>query len=290
MRSAEEMFRLIDRIARADERVRAAIMNGSRANPNAPRDIFQDFDIVYVVTDVPSFTADHSWIDQFGERMILQMPDAMDEPTAVAPVSFGYLIQFADGNRIDLTLYPVGKLAEMAEDSMSVLLLDKDGIIPPFPPTSDRGYYPTPPTATQYFNCCNEFWWVGTYVAKGLWRGEILYAREMYDGIVRGELMKMLTWYLGIKTDFQKNLGKEGKYFEHYLEPELWAKLMATFADADYEATWDAFEGMCDLFRTVATAVADHFHFDYLHDDDRRVSAHLRHVRALPKDAPRMYP
>ena len=27
-------------------------MNGSRANPNAPRDIFQDYDIVYVVEEL----------------------------------------------------------------------------------------------------------------------------------------------------------------------------------------------------------------------------------------------
>ena len=112
---------------------------------------------------------------------------------------------------------------------------------------------------------------------------------EMYDTIVRGELMKMLTWYLGIKTGFTRNLGKSGKYFEHYLEPTLWAKLEATFAGADYDHTWDAFEAMCELFRTVAVAVADHFDFAYLYADDRRVSAHLRHVRALPKDVSTMY-
>ncbi|HRW07056.1 MAG TPA: aminoglycoside 6-adenylyltransferase [Caldilineaceae bacterium] len=289
MRSEQVMFALIDDIARRDERIRAVIMNGSRANPNAPRDLFQDFDIVFVVTDVASFTANHSWIDQFGERMILQMPDAMSEPPPGDDEPFAYLIQLADGNRIDLTLYPVAKLATMEEDTMSVLLLDKDSIIAPFPPTSDQGYYPTAPTAKQFFNCCNEFWWVSTYVAKGLWREEILYAKEMMEQIVRGELMKMLTWYLGIQTNFSKNLGKAGKYFQGYLEPDLWTKLETTFADADYAHTWDALEAMCDLFRTVAVVVAEHLGFAYLSEDDQRVSAHLRHVRALPKDAPTMY-
>ena len=47
MRSEQEMLELIVNTARHDDRIRAVIMNGSRANPNAPRDFFQDFDIVY---------------------------------------------------------------------------------------------------------------------------------------------------------------------------------------------------------------------------------------------------
>ena len=40
MRSEQEMFDLILQTAREDDRIRAVIMNGSRANPSAPRDIF----------------------------------------------------------------------------------------------------------------------------------------------------------------------------------------------------------------------------------------------------------
>ena len=38
MRSEKEMYDLILGFARSDERVRGVILNGSRANPNAPRD------------------------------------------------------------------------------------------------------------------------------------------------------------------------------------------------------------------------------------------------------------
>ena len=38
MRSEREMYDLILGFARSDERVRGGILNGSRANPNAPRD------------------------------------------------------------------------------------------------------------------------------------------------------------------------------------------------------------------------------------------------------------
>ncbi|UCH61257.1 MAG: aminoglycoside 6-adenylyltransferase, partial [Anaerolineales bacterium] len=70
MRSEQEMYDLIVNIARNDERIRAVILNGSRANPNAPLDFFQDFDIVYIVTELSSFKRDPEWIKCFGEIMI----------------------------------------------------------------------------------------------------------------------------------------------------------------------------------------------------------------------------
>ena len=54
MRTEREMTALILGVAERDARVRAVFMNGSRANPNAPRDIFQDYDIVYVVEETGS--------------------------------------------------------------------------------------------------------------------------------------------------------------------------------------------------------------------------------------------
>lgn len=47
MRIEKEMFDLILGVAQKDERIRAVYMNGSRTNSNAPKDIFQDYDIVY---------------------------------------------------------------------------------------------------------------------------------------------------------------------------------------------------------------------------------------------------
>ena len=289
MRSEQEMYHLILDTAKGDDRIRAVILNGSRANPTAQRDFFQDFDVVYVVTEVGSFTADHSWIKRFGEMMILQLPDLMDDPSPRADGGFAYLMQFADGNRIDLTLIPAAKVSEIERDSLSVLLLDKDGLIQPFAPASEDGYLPHPPTLKEFFDCCNEFWWVSPYVAKGLWRGEIIYAKTMLDQYVREQLMKMLTWYIAVQTGFSLNPGKYGKHFQQHLEPELWAMLEQTYSDADYEHTWDAHELMCRLFRLTAARVAAHFGFDYPYGDDERVSAHLKHVRSLPKDAKEMY-
>jgi aminoglycoside 6-adenylyltransferase len=289
MRSEQEMLELIVSTAENDDRIRAVIMNGSRTNPNARQDMFQDFDIVYLVTDVGPFRNEPAWINRFGELMILQMPEAMGDPPDLSDGQYTYLMQYTDGNRIDLTLFPVAKLHEFKRESLCLLLLDKDAIFAPFPPPGESDYLPIPPTAKAFSDCCNEFWWVCPYVAKGLWREEIIYAKHMLDKVIREQLMKMLTWHLGVKTQFLRSPGKLGKHLKHYLEPELWVMLEKTYADASYESNWDSLHMMCKLFRITANQVGEHFGFDYPRDDDQKVSAHLEHVRSLPKDAREMY-
>jgi len=289
MRSEVEMLDLIMDTARDDERIRVVIMNGSRVNPNVPRDPFQDFDTVYLVREVAPFMHNPDWIKRFGELMILQLPEDMQEPPPDQDSSFAYLMQFTDGNRIDLTIAPLENLGDFTGDSLTEILLDKDGLVQSFPPANDSDYLPEPPTAKAFADCCNEFWWVCPYVAKGLWRGEILYAKHFLDHEARDQLMKMLTWYAGLQTQFAQSPGKNGKYLQDQLEPGLWERLLNTYSDADYEHTWLALFAACDLFRETAVNVAEHFEYAYPHEDDKRVSAHLKHVKSLLKGSEQIY-
>jgi aminoglycoside 6-adenylyltransferase len=281
MRTEAEILELIIGTAQADERIRGAILNGSRANPNARRDRFQDFDIVYLVTEVDSLQQDPTWIDRFGELMILQLPETMLDPPPEGDGRFTYLMQFTDGNRIDLSLMPIAKRGERKFESLSMVLLDKNGLIGPLPAANDGDYLPTRPTAKAFFDCCNEFWWVCPNVAKGLWREEIIYAKHMLDVVVRAQLTKMLVWYAGIGTGFKVNLGIFGKNLPQHLEPELGEMLWRTYSDAGIEHTWDELFAACDLFRITANRVAQHFGFNYSTRDDERVTTHLQHVRSL---------
>jgi aminoglycoside 6-adenylyltransferase len=285
MRSEREMMDLIMGTAQADERIRAVILNGSRANPNVKRDIFQDYDIVYVVTEMAPFVHNLAWIQRFGEMMVMQLPNEMGEDRDRPSVSATYLMQFMDGNRIDLTIFPLAHLPAMARDSLSVLLLDKDGVIEPFPPPHEGDYLPQPPTALQFFDRCNEFWWVSPYVAKALWRDEILYAKQLLDGTLREQLMACLVWYVGIKTGFAVSTGKAGKHFRRYLAPAQWELLLRSYSDADYARTWEALLAISELFHSVGVAIADVYGYEYPHGDDERVTAYLHHIRGLDKAA-----
>lgn len=287
MRNEKEMLSLIIGTARSDERIRAVILDGSRLDPESPRDPFQDFDILYLVTDLASFKQDPHWIDIFGERMILQLPDDMCPPEGRD--GYAYLMQFMDGNRIDLTILPASCLGKIPRNSIRKVLLDKDNIVVESAISDAQAYLPHPPTAKGFHDCCNEFWWVCPYAAKGLWRGQIPYARAMLDEYVRGELLKMLNWYIGMETGYTRSVGKHGKYLVRLLPREMWELYLKTYAGVEEEENWQALFAACELFRKAALAVAERYQLPYPHDDDRRVFAHLQHVRTLPRDANEIY-
>lgn len=66
MRNETEVIQTVLNFAENNEMIRAALLNGSRANPNVARDIFCDYDIGLYGTDPDHFWHDRSWIQQFG--------------------------------------------------------------------------------------------------------------------------------------------------------------------------------------------------------------------------------
>jgi aminoglycoside 6-adenylyltransferase len=277
------MLKLILDTARNDERIRAVVMNGSRTNSDVPKDRYRDYDVVYVVSELKPFVQDHSWIDSLGERIILQMPEAMDLLPPCNNGSFNYQMLFADGNRIDLVLLPVGKAGELlGRDSLTINLLDKDGILPPAGEPDDSSYHIKPPTEKLYSDCCNEFWWVLQNVAKGICRDELPYAMRMSE-YARDMLDQMLCWHIGGMNGFKVSAGKCGKYFKRYLSELQYKMYVDTYSNAEYGKLWKAVFTMCGLFRETAKAVAERSGFVYNEQEDRGMSAYLKGMKGLTR-------
>ncbi len=274
MRAEQEMYDLILGVARQDERVRVVAMNGSRANPNAPRDAFQDYDVVFAVTEMASFLANDTWLEVFGRRVIMQKPDAMELFPPDGRTRFAYLMQFEDGNRIDLTLLPLKELEQyLKEDSIIRILLDKDGRVSVLPDSSDVDYWIKRPTRGMFDDCCNEFWWLSTYVAKGLARNELPYAIAHLD-FMRKQLMTMLSWQVGLEKGFIFSIGKQFKYLQQHVSDVSWQRLSDTWNAGSPEACGKALEVMLDLFREVSMDVAKRFGYAYP-DYDAKVNSYL---------------
>jgi aminoglycoside 6-adenylyltransferase len=285
MRSEQQMLDLVLDFARKEKDIRVVLMNGSRVNPNVKRDVFQDVDIVYLVKEVDPYKRNKRVVSYFGDLMILQTPDDMNDPPPEEDGHYAYLMQFMDGNRIDLSFDSIDRLNDVLGDSLTLLLLDKDNIVKELPPPSEADYLPKEPTEKLFQDCCNEFWWVSPYVAKGLWREELTYAKYMLDVAIREELMKMLTWYFGIKTGFKKSPGKLGKHIKNDGEPELWLELEKTYSDSNFDNIWESLFTMGSLFRRVANEVAPVYGFKYPQEDDKNVTEYLWRIKNLPRDA-----
>lgn len=284
-----EMYRRILGFAEARDDVRAVILNGSRANPTARPDPLRDFDIVYLVRDVAYYKEIPVQAvfgeAVFGPLLVWQRTDESELFGEHFPKTVSYLMQFADGNRIDLTLAAVEDFARFCfDDRLSVVLLDKDGALPELPPPNDSTHWVRLPTERIFTECRTEFWWVAPYVAKALWRGQVLLAEECL-GAVRAMFRKMLEWRAASETGFSRSFGKAGDGLKDALPAPLWEAYRASFPPAEEDALWEALFSMCRSFSALTEDTARRFGFSVSDRFDRDVPRFLRYLRALPRDA-----
>ena len=253
MRAETEMLDLILQTAKTLQ-VKAVAMSGSRTNPKAPKDEFQDYDVVYVVDDLDNLTSDLSWLDLFGKRLIEQHV-LLDHRRL-------YLMLFEDGNRIDLTLCPKEHMKEWVDsESKFIVLEDEKGLFAPYSPTPQR-YWTSPASETDFEKSCNEFWWVSAYVVKGICRKQVIYATNHLYGICQQELLKVLSWQ--VASDRGKiDIGKNYKYLFNYLpaEKEKQFSNLLDFSSLD-EIPQSLFATM-ELFHREAQRLAQKLGFDY---------------------------
>ena len=252
-RSEAQMLRLISQTAKTLQ-VEAVAMSGSRTNPKAPKDEFQDYDVVYVVDDLDNLTSDLSWLDQFGTRII--------EQHNVLGNRRLYLMLFEDGNRIDLTLCPTEYIQEWVDSEADYTVLkDKKGLFVPYSPNPQR-YWTSPASQTDFEKACNEFWWVSAYVVKAIHRNHLVYATDHLYGICQQELLKLLAWQVAADKG-TVDVGKNYKYLFQYLpaEKEKEFSVLLDFSSLD-KITQSLFATM-KLFHQEAQSLAQKMGFDY---------------------------
>lgn len=273
MRDEQEMMDTIIGFAKNEPKIKAVLLNGSRANPLAPKDEYQDYDVVYVVEEIESWLSDIRWIDVFGQRIMLQMPETMRNPAQDG--NFAFLMLFDDGNRIDLTLMPTKNLDVDRLDKMTIVLLDKENRFPHIEPPSDRLFHVQPPTELEYVSCCNNFLWCLQNVAKGIARDELPYAMGMFDHIVRSELNSMIDWYIGTLTDFSVSVGKMGKYYKRYLPTQIYQMVTETYSDGNYDHLWKSIFIAVECFKQMAKDVGQYLNVPYYQKDHQNMVAYL---------------
>ena len=195
-------------------------------------------------------------------------------------------MQFEDGIRIDLTIQTMPFTQEhIHDDKLCRILLDKENLLPEVPQSTDADYHVKKPSKEQFQACANEFWWCSNNIAKGLWRKEMPYVQDMTNFVVRKELEKMLSWKVGIKTDFQVSVGKSAKYLYRWLDADEYQGYLNTYFDGNVEKAWTSVMHMCDLFEQTAEFVGQKLGYVYNIAEGKAARGFLERVRKLPKDA-----
>ena len=252
-RSEAQMLRLILQTAKS-LKVEAVAMSGSRTNPKAPKDEFQDYDVVYVVDDLDNLTSDLAWLDQFGARIIEQHNILGNRRL--------YLMLFEDGNRIDLTLCPKDHIQEWVDSEADYTVLkDEKGLFESYT-TSPQRYWTNPASAIDFEKACNEFWWVSAYVVKGICRNQLIYATDHLYGICQQELLKVLAWQVA-RDRGAVDIGKNYKYLFNYLPIEKEKEFSNLLDFSSVEKITQSLFSTMNLFHREAQILAQKMGFDY---------------------------
>jgi len=253
MRTEPEILDLIFQTAKTLQ-VEAVAMSGSRTDTKASKDEFQDYDVVYVVENLDKLITDLSWLDQFGKR-IIEQEVALEHRRL-------YLMLFEDGNRIDLTLCSKVHIKEWVESEADFMVIeDPKGLFVPHSPTPQR-YWTSPASAIEFEKVCNEFWWVSSYVVKGICRNQVIYATDHLYGICQQELLTVLAWQVASDRG-RVDVGKNYKYLFNYLpaEKEMEFSNLIDFSSID-KITQSLFATM-QLLHREAQSLAQKMGFDY---------------------------
>jgi aminoglycoside 6-adenylyltransferase len=267
------------------------LLTSSRANPYADVDIFSDYDVILVVRDILPYFEDRSWLGDFGEVLVVYH-DPINPMYGFG--KFVYVTQYEDGTKIDFTLWPIEILERIIEDpelpqALDIgyeVLIDKDGITEGIQPPTYRAYIPSPPTEVEYHELIEVFFHEVTYVAKHLWRGDLMAAKYNLDHVMKMKKLRMiLEWSVEIDHNWSLKMGAYGRGLKKFVKPERWSKLESTYVGAGMQENWEALFQTIALFREIAIEVGDRLGYPYLCDLDRRMLAYLNKVRNLDPQA-----
>ena len=253
MRTEIEMLDIILKNAETLQ-VEAVAMSGSRTNPKASKDEFQDYDVVYIVDDLDNLTSNLSWLDQFGKRII--------EQEVVLAHRRLYLMLFEDGNRIDLTLCPKEHIQEWVDSEAGFTVLeDPEHLFESFSPNLER-YWTDPATETDFEKSCNEFWWVSAYVVKGICRNQLIYATDHLYSICQQELLKVLSWQVASEK-VAVDIGKNYKYLFNYLPADKEKEFSALLDFSSLDKITQSLLATMEFFHQEAQYLAQKMGFKY---------------------------
>jgi aminoglycoside 6-adenylyltransferase len=267
-----------------DRRIRALVLTSSRARADESVDALSDYDLIVAVEDAAAFAADDAWVSAYAQP--LARWGDQDEVHGLTTYFRG--VVYADGVKIDYTIWPEALLDRVAKagalpDALDVgyrVLLDKSGRTPDWPAATYRAHVPAKPTEAEYRALVEEFWWDTTYVAKALWRGEVVFAKFVLDYDAKlGALRRFLEWRIELDRDWSWRPGAYGRGVEGHLPADLAAELARTYVGTDVEDNWNALFRTTALFRRVATEVGEALGYAYPLEVDEAVTAQLDAVR-----------
>lgn len=288
MISHENIIQHLVQWAEKEPSVRAVVLTSSRAVPHARLDAFSDYDAIIALTEIEPFYENRAWLETFGPVLALYRDPLITDRGFQRSA---FVTQYEDSLKIDFSLWPVELLKQIASepqlppefDAGYRVLLDKDHLTDTLQLPTYRSYIPKRPTEAEYHALIESFFLDTGYVAKFLWRDDLVAAKYILDHSLKHDhLVKMLGWRIEIDHQWALKLGPYGRGLKRLLPPDLWAQFEETYTGAEVSSNWLALFRSIDVMRRVAVEVGDLLGYRYPEDLERRTVNYLHKVREFP--------
>jgi aminoglycoside 6-adenylyltransferase len=241
--------------------------------------------VILFVEDPQAYAGDLEW------QTVWRQPLTRwgDESTRYGLSTYFRGVVYEDWLKIDWSIWPAALLERIAEEPLHEqldvgyrVLLDKTGVTARWPEATLRAHIPSPPTQDELDALTEEFWWSSSYVAKALWRSEVVFAKFALDVDIKlGVLRRFLEWRIEIAHDWSVKPGAYGRGLERLLDAETADELAATYVGSGLEENWEALFATTALFRRVAKDVAAGLGLVYREELDDKATSYLEALRGL---------
>lgn len=254
-KSETEVLDKLKAWASLSNNIRALILTSSRVGPNTKPDKLSDYDIEVIVDDLEPFSNDE-WLSYFGTTLV-KWP-LYPRNTGYTKNSISRLVVFTSFPRVDFQINNKIFFDASVYDSGYKFIVDKDNLQSTIPKPTNTEYIIKRPSAEDFYEAVDGFYWDLPYIAKSLKRGELAFARFMLLSAIRYDSFdRMLSWYVGSKNNWAANYGVHGRNLEKLTNKPFANKVNSLEAGNNSEDIWQNALNMEKLFRRMHEELAN---------------------------------
>lgn len=258
------IFNKITDFAEHDDRIGAMIIFGSRARKNHPSDCYSDYDIIFLIKEISSFTDDDEWLKNIADVNI-----SFVEPTAVNGIE--RRVFFDNALDIDFLFYNIEDAEKMTSSSIIQswyskgykIIVDKinyDKMIDKNNTFVEHGYENL---EQKFLNIVQTFWFHTIWSTKKILRGEIWSAKQCIDSYLKTLLREVLEFHLKISNGNSFEVWHDGRFFDEYAPKEILDKLNHSYGAYNASSLVTALNNTIDLFSNEARKTANLLKCEY---------------------------
>jgi aminoglycoside 6-adenylyltransferase len=258
--------------------LRAALIIGSQSRVDHPADEWADLDVVLISNNPQRYIVSADWLENISLPWLTFLestPDGGWERRAL----------FDPGLDIDFAIIPAQYINSLVDSPIPPMwvdifqrgvriLLDKDGMLSKIINTPLPDHIKNkPPTESEYLNVINDFWYHTIWTAKHLRRGELWWAKSGCDDRLKSLLRQVLEWHAQAINGSEYDTWMRGRFLEEWADARAIKEMPMIFAHYDLRDIARATLKSMDLFRWLATEVAQSWGFAYPTQGDRSATA-----------------